>query len=257
MKDLILGFKLLRYGYKLKTNVMMLILFTAIGFLVELSSHGTNILGGFYFMLTGMFAYQMIIYMNASDYVQSSVMKRKLEVGMPVIVSTVVYLVLFTILVAEKYILIRMYPENTENYQDTLFMIIFILFGAMIFCGKSYRVYAGDNDLHVNTKFLVVSPSYIGGYKPWNCKACYPWICGHPFGWCYRVSAQFTSLQKTVVRVRDERTQQEHEVNENTNKLNKIDGTEPVADRAGLPKRGRSQQKICNRLYCYYQVSGI
>ena len=32
MKDLILGFKLLRYGYKLKTNVMMLILFTAIGF---------------------------------------------------------------------------------------------------------------------------------------------------------------------------------------------------------------------------------
>ncbi len=144
MKDLILGFKLLRYGYKLKTNVMMLILFTAIGFVFELSSHGTNILGGFYFMLTGMFAYQMIIYMNASDYVQSSVMKRKLEVGMPVIVSTVVYLVLFTILVAEKYILIRMYPENTENYQDTLFMIIFILFGAMIFCGVRYKYFVAS-----------------------------------------------------------------------------------------------------------------
>lgn len=144
MKDLILGFKLLRYGYKLKTNVMMLILFTAIGFVIELSSHGTNILGGFYFMLTGMFAYQMIIYMNASDYVQSSVMKRKLEVGMPVIVSTVVYLVLFTILVVEKYILIRMYPENTENYLDTLFMIIFILFGAMIFCGVCYKYFVAS-----------------------------------------------------------------------------------------------------------------
>lgn len=144
MKDLILGFKLLRYGYKLKTNVMMLILFTAIGFVIELSSHGTNMLGGFYFMLTGMFAYQMIIYMNASDYVQSSVMKRKLEVGMPVIVSTVVYLVLFTILVVEKYILIRMYPENTENYQDTLFMIIFILFGAMIFCGVCYKYFVAS-----------------------------------------------------------------------------------------------------------------
>ena len=212
MKDLILGFKLLRYGYKLKTNVMMLILFTAIGFVVELSSHGTNILGGFYFMLTGMFAYQMIIYMNASDYVQSSVMKRKLEVGMPVIVSTVVYLVLFTILVAEKYILIRMYPENTENYQDTLFMIIFILFGAMIFCGV-YCVYAGDNDRHVNNQLLVVSPSYIRCYKSWACKACCSWICGHPFGWCYRVFNQFTSLQKTVVRDRNEQTQQEHEVN--------------------------------------------
>ncbi len=144
MKDLILGFKLLRYGYKLKTNVMMLGLFTAIGLLIEISSHGTNILGGFYFMLTGMFAYQMIIYMNASDYVQSSAMKRKLEVGMPVIVSTVVYLVLLTILVAEKYILIRMYPENTENYQDTLFMIIFILFGAMIFCGVCYKYFVAS-----------------------------------------------------------------------------------------------------------------
>ncbi len=141
MKDLILGFKLLRYGYKLKTNVMMLILFTVIGFVVELSTHGTNMIGGFYFMLTGMFTYQMIIYMNASDYVQSSAMKRKLEVGMPVIVSTVVYLVLLTILVAEKYILIRMYPENTAQYQDTLFMIILILFGAMIFCGVCYKYF--------------------------------------------------------------------------------------------------------------------
>lgn len=144
MKDLVLGFKLLRYGYKLKTNVMMLGLFTAIGLLTEISSHGTNMIGGFYFMLTGMFAYQMIIYMNASDYVQSSAMKRKLEVGMPVIVSTVVYLVMLTILVAEKYILIRMYPENTAQYQDTLFMIIMILFGAMIFCGVCYKYFVAS-----------------------------------------------------------------------------------------------------------------
>ena len=157
MKDLILGFKLLRYGYKLKTNVMMLIL-------VELSSHGTNILGGFYFMLTGMFAYQMIIYMNASDYVQSSVMKRKLEVGMPVIVSTVVYLVLFTILVAEKYILIRMYPENTENYQDTLFMIIFILFGAMIFCGVCYKYFVASFIV-----FMLVIITCMSTISSWLC----------------------------------------------------------------------------------------
>lgn len=266
MKDLILGFKLLRYGYKLKTNVMMLILFTAIGFVIELSSHGTNILGGFYFMLTGMFAYQMIIYMNASDYVQSSVMKRKLEVGMPVIVSTVVYLVLFTILVAEKYILIRIvFRRISENYQDTLFMIIFILFGAMIFCGVCYKYFVASFIV-----FMLVIITCMSTISSWLChhhisevislglvKTCCPWICGHPFGWCYRVFDQFTSLQKTVVRVCNERTQQEHEVNENTTKLNKIDGTEPVADCAGLPKRGRSQQKICNRLYCYYQVSGI
>ncbi|MFR5028129.1 MAG: hypothetical protein ACLTDF_04570 [Coprococcus sp.] len=60
------------------------------------------------------------------------------------IVSTVVYLVMLTILIAEKYILIRMYPENTENYQDTLFMIICILFGAMIFCGVCYKYFVAS-----------------------------------------------------------------------------------------------------------------
>lgn len=63
---------------------------------------------------------------------------------MPVIVSTVVYLVMLTILIAEKYILIRMFPENTENYQDTLFMIICILFGAMIFCGVCYKYFVAS-----------------------------------------------------------------------------------------------------------------
>ena len=168
MKDLILGFKLLRYGYKLKTNVMMLILFTAIGFVVELSSHGTNMLGGFYFMLTGMFAYQMIIYMNASDYVQSSAMKRKLEVGMPVIVSTVVYLVMLTILIAEKYILIRMFPENTENYQDTLFMIICILFGAMIFCGVCYKYFVASFIV-----FMLVIITCMSIVSSWLCHIIY------------------------------------------------------------------------------------
>ena len=144
MKDLKLGFKLIRYGYKLKTNIMMLILFTAIGCMVEISSHGTNMLGGFYFMLTGMFAYQMIIYMNASDYVQSSVMKRKLETGLPAFVSTIVYIVLFTLLLVEKYILIRMYPGNTEKYLDALFMIVLLLFGAMIFCGACYKYFVAS-----------------------------------------------------------------------------------------------------------------
>ena len=37
-----------------------------------------------------------------------------------------------------------MYPENTAQYQDTLFMIIMILFGAMIFCGVCYKYFVAS-----------------------------------------------------------------------------------------------------------------
>lgn len=141
MKDLILEFKLLKYGYKAKANILMILLFTGIGFAVEISSKGTDVIGGFYFMLIGMIIYQMILYMNVSDYVQTSAMKWKFSAGLPAFVSTIVYLVLLTILVVEKYVLIQKYPERTDRYLDILCMIIVLLFGVMIFCGICYKYF--------------------------------------------------------------------------------------------------------------------
>lgn len=166
MKDLILGFKLLKYGYKLKTNIMMLALFTLIGLAVEISSQGTNMLGGFYFMLTGMFTYQLIIVTNVSDYVQTSAMKRKLETGLPAFVSTVVYLLLMTVLVVEKYILVRMYPDKADRYLDVFFMIICILFAAMLFCGVCYKYFFAS--------FLVFMFLVVFGISEFNI-----WLASH------------------------------------------------------------------------------
>ena len=79
IKNLKTGFKLLRYSYKCKMNLILLAFFTVIGLVSEISSHGTNMLGGFYFTMSGMFAYQMIVSMDISGMVQSSAIKRKKE----------------------------------------------------------------------------------------------------------------------------------------------------------------------------------
>lgn len=141
MKDLILGFKLLKYSYRCRTNVIMLVVITAIGLYMEIISKGTQMLGGFYFMLTGMFAYQMMVYMDASHYVQSSIMKRKLQVVIPVMLSTFVYAVIFTLLIVEKLILIKVYPENASIICNSLFQIEILLFLSMIFCGTCYKYF--------------------------------------------------------------------------------------------------------------------
>ena len=107
IKNLKTGFKLLKYSYKCKMNLILLALFTVVGLVMEISSHGTNMLGGFYFMLSGMYAYQMIVSMDISGMVQSSAMKKRLQINLPVFVSTVLYIILYTVLVIERVILVH------------------------------------------------------------------------------------------------------------------------------------------------------
>ena len=61
LKDIKLGFKLLRYGYKMKLNVIMFVFFAVIGIASDIMSKGTSIIGGVYFMMCGMFTFQLIM----------------------------------------------------------------------------------------------------------------------------------------------------------------------------------------------------
>ena len=67
LKDIKLGFKLLRYGYKLKLNVIMLVFLTVIGIASDIMSKGTTIIGGIYFMMSGMFTFQLIMSKSTSS----------------------------------------------------------------------------------------------------------------------------------------------------------------------------------------------
>lgn len=138
LKDIILGFKLVKYGYKLKENIFMLAIFFPIGIFVEIQYKGTNIIGGLYVMLIGMWSFQVIMSVDVSEYIQSSAMKRKLQLTIPVITSTVLYLFIFTVILVEKSILINMYPDNQEPLfmslvQLELFMLMVFVFSSICY----------------------------------------------------------------------------------------------------------------------------
>ena len=141
IRNLKTGFKLLRYSYKCKMNLILLALFTVIGLGVEISSHGTNMLGGFYFMLSGMFAYQMIVSMDISGMVQSSAMKKRLQINLPVFVSTVLYIILYTVLVIERVILVHVNPQDKDMLMFNLFTIVIMLFIVFIFSAICYKYF--------------------------------------------------------------------------------------------------------------------
>ena len=177
IKNLKTGFKLLKYSYKCKMNLILLALFTVIGLVIEISSHGTNMLGGFYFMLSGMYAYQMIVSMDISGMVQSSAMKKRLQISMPVFVSTVIYIILYTVLVIERIILVHVNPQDKDMLMFTLFTIVMMLFIMFIFSAICYKYFVAGFiiffALLIGTVLVLDEVCMRGGYE---------FICNMGFG---------------------------------------------------------------------------
>ena len=136
LKDIKLGFKLLRYGYKLKLNVIMLVFLAVIGIASDIMSKGTTIIGGIYFMMSGMFTFQLIMSMDVSELIQSTSLKKKLPIYIPVMSSTVINLVVFTFLVIERVILIQNSVADKKQLIFTLFTLDVELYTSI--CYKYY-----------------------------------------------------------------------------------------------------------------------
>ena len=176
-----MGFQLMKYGYKIKMNVIMMVVILALGIVAEISSKGTSFLGGFYLMMTGMFAYQLIMSMDISEMVQSSAAKRKLQVGLPVVASTVVYLASYTFLLVERVILIHQNPQSKEELLYTLFTILLIMITVYIFSSICYKYFVAGFILFlilfigVDTGAVILWNNGIGA---WRCQIGLGWLAG-------------------------------------------------------------------------------
>lgn len=141
LKDIKLGFKLLKYGYKLKLNVILLALFAIIGIASDIMSKGTSIIGGVYFMMSGMFTFQLIMSMDVSELIQSTSLKKKLQIHIPVLSSTVINLVVFTFLVVERVILIQNSVADKTQLIYTLFTLDVVLLIVYLYKSICYKYF--------------------------------------------------------------------------------------------------------------------
>ena len=141
LKDIKLGFKLLRYGYKLKLNVIMLVFFAVFGIASDIMSKGTTIIGGIYFMMSGMFTFQLIMSMDVSELIQSTSLKKKLQIYIPVMSSTVINLVIFTFLVVERVILIQYGVADKTQLIYTLFTLDVVLLIVYLYTSICYKYF--------------------------------------------------------------------------------------------------------------------
>ena len=133
--------KLCKYSFKFKTNIAFLILFFAIGVINELVTSGTEYLGGFYIVLTGIYMFQFIMSLSMSDMIQSSGIGRKIHLDVPVTLNVMLSIVLYTLLVAYRLCMAHLHPEKAPRIATSLLMIDVMFFVLFIYTGFVYKYF--------------------------------------------------------------------------------------------------------------------
>lgn len=156
INDFILGMKLIRYGFRPKMNLGLCLFFIIIGVVVEIGSKGTEFLGIFYMLLSGLYAFQMIISMDISTFVQTSKMKRALQTSVPIITGAMVSFIVYTFIVIERLILASIYPEESVAIINSLFMAILLVGITLIYEGICYKFFGLATGLMIVAVFGVI-----------------------------------------------------------------------------------------------------
>jgi hypothetical protein len=151
MKTWLTGLKLSRYGIQFKLQTGLVLFFLACGLLVEIASRGTNALGGFYLVMSGLFIVQMILSAGQSSVVQTSPFRKKLETMVPAVCGMIFCLLGYTVCV-----LLQAYFNYSESDAvvstmevgstkvscgAALLLVTMMLFFLEIYMGLAYKFF--------------------------------------------------------------------------------------------------------------------
>jgi hypothetical protein len=138
-----LGIKLWKYASCAKSQVVCAILFFLLGVMVEIGDQGTGVIGGYYIVLSSVFITQLIVSVDFSTMVQASPYKKKLQTSIPVLVSTPVMLVTYTLLVLFDLYFFQAATEDESRLEikSGLLVIGVLLCLTSIYMGICYKYF--------------------------------------------------------------------------------------------------------------------
>lgn len=146
-KEMKKAFAIARYGLRFKMQIIMGLLFLAVGLIVDIISRGSTFIGGFYIILSGMFIFQLIISMDGSTLIQSSSYKRKIQTKYPFLAVVPVTAFSFTAIVIIHSIMANKAFDGisqVDNYnRQGLYILTMgaMMMATMIYFGICYKYF--------------------------------------------------------------------------------------------------------------------
>jgi hypothetical protein len=138
-----LGIKLWKYAISAKSQIVCAILFFLLGVMVEIGDQGTSMIGGYYIVLSSVFIIQLIVSVDFSTMVQASPYKKKLQTSIPVLVSTPVMFVMYTLLVLLDLYFFQAATEDESRLEikSGLLVIGVLLWLSSIYMGICFKYF--------------------------------------------------------------------------------------------------------------------
>ncbi len=122
--QLILGAKLLKFSFQMKTNMILLVVFLLFGILEDVTSKGAYIMGAYFLAITSMYISQFLNGLCISDMVQSSRYKKALLVDIPALYHVLITFAFYLILAGLRLVYGKVFGGMTHA----------MLAGLMLFC---------------------------------------------------------------------------------------------------------------------------
>jgi hypothetical protein len=111
--------------------------------MVEIGDQGTSMIGGYYIVLSSVFIIQLIVSVDFSTMVQASPYKKKLQTSIPVLVSTPVMFVMYTLLVLLDLYFFQAATEDESRLEikSGLLVIGVLLWLSSIYMGICFKYF--------------------------------------------------------------------------------------------------------------------
>ena len=141
MKEYIKLLKLCKYGFRFKLNLACFLIFLGVGILIEITSKGNNMLGGFYIVICSMYMYQFFISLSLTDFVQSSGLKYKLHVVLPVVANVVFCFILYSFVAGFRFLVLKNNPADESTMVTTILLCALFIIVLYIYTAFAYKYF--------------------------------------------------------------------------------------------------------------------
>lgn len=143
MNDMKLGIRLLRYGYGIKMNLVLLAVCVAADiFFFALDCMGSGMamaLDGYMLLALGLVPSQLIFTLNAVDMVLASPVRKKLQTSVPAVMNLCSVLGMYLIVILKKAVIALFHPDKIGQHAMCL-VFLAILAAVILACtGVLYK----------------------------------------------------------------------------------------------------------------------
>lgn len=145
MKDFKTGLRLMRYGYGLKSSILLMLVFLGIGVLMAVTgssfTHKRGWMESFFILITALWPIQLLNSMGVSKMLLSSVWKKKLETTIPVAVNVAFQLLLYLLVLGLKAMQLGLGWRRAEEITYELLLDAFLILLIMVYTAIAYKLF--------------------------------------------------------------------------------------------------------------------